>query len=212
MLIIGYVLKTTYILSYALEEQPWIRASVFLLLAALQGCTVAYYKTDDNLSRSAKTLMPANCEINYSVEIDAEQRQFTTGVTKKNEWAEQARPRYVASSEKVFKAHGCIAKFVEDGDTANFVAKIKISPLRSALGQEWLTGLSFGLIPSWGTRPNEYTYGFTNRVTSRQHSYSIDSVSFSHLVLFPFFWVTFFTLDEQRAYSNALSNFLENSE
>ena len=186
-------------------------AMVTVLFAALQGCTVAYYKTDDNLNKSAKSVMPANCEITYSLEINAEQRQLTTGVTEKDEWVVKAQPQYVASTNKVFKQHGCIAKFEADSDKSDFVAKITISPYRSALGQEWLTGLSFGLIPSWGIRSSEYTYKFTNRVNSGHHSYSIDNVSFNHLILFPFFWVTFFTLDEQRAYENALSNFIENS-
>ena len=181
------------------------------LFAALQGCTVAYYKTDDDLTKSAKSVLPANCEITYSLEIHAAELKLTTGVTEKDEWAAKAKPQYIASTNKVFKRHGCIAKFEEDSDKSDFVAKILITPYHSALAQEWLTGLSFGLIPSWGTRPSEYTYEFTNRLNSGHHSYSIDNVSFNHLILFPVFWVTFFTLDEQRAYENALNNFIENS-
>ena len=70
---------------------------------------------------------------------------------------------------------------------------------------------TFGLIPSWGTRPNEYTYTFSNISNGASHEYSIDNVSFNHLVLFPVFWVTFLTLDESKEFESALENFIENS-
>jgi hypothetical protein len=39
----------------------------------------------------------------------------------------------------------------------------------------------------------------------------VDTKSYNHLILFPVFWINFFTLDERRVYKDALTNFLEHS-
>lgn len=69
--------------------------------------------------------------------------------------------------------------------------EIKISEIPSggACVQEYLTGLSLGLIPSWCTRPNLFRFDFTlnnSHGFCRQKSYSISSISFSHLAVIPF--------------------------
>ena len=105
----------------------------------------------------------------------------------------------------------CNATYVEKDDDATLEIHIKHLSQLSALPQEWLTGLSFGLIPSWGTRESEYTYSFKEKSTGKSHTYMVDSKSYNHLILFPVFWVSFFTLNEKRVYKNALTNFLEHS-
>ena len=69
--------------------------------------------------------------------------------------------------------------------------EIKISAFSSggACAQEYLTGLSLGLIPSWCTRPNLYKFNFIlnkDHRFCRQQTYSISSTSFSHLTVIPF--------------------------
>jgi hypothetical protein len=189
-----------------------VRVAFFVAtVLILQGCTVAYYKTDDQLSSASVSKVSGNCNIDYYLEISAEQRQRTTGTNERAEWAKNARAKYISSTESVLNFAGCSANQTALKENANFIIKVKISPFNSALGQEWLTGLSFGLIPSWGTRPNEYTYTFSNISNGAIHEYSIDNVSFNHLVLFPVFWVTFLTLDESKEFEGALENFIENS-
>ena len=189
-----------------------MRLAVLLsIVLILQGCTVAYYKTDDELNSSKASLSKGKCNIEYFLEISAEMRQRTTGTNERTEWAEKAESKYINSIEKVFSSVGCSSNQAPAKENANFIINVKISPYYSALGQEWLTGLSFGLIPSWGTRPNEYTYTFSNLENSASHEYSIDNVSFNHLVLFPVFWLTFFTLDETKEFEDALENFIKNS-
>ena len=189
-----------------------MRLTVLLsILLILQGCTVAYYKTDDELASSKGSLVKGSCNIEYFLEVSAEMRQRTTGTNEKPEWAEKAESKYISSTEKVFRSAGCLANQAASKGNANFIIKVEMPPFNSALGQEWLTGLSFGLIPSWGTRPNEYTYTFKNIENGSSHEYSIDNVSFNHLVLFPVSWVTFLTLDETKEYEGALENFIENS-
>ncbi|MEX1664301.1 hypothetical protein [Zhongshania arctica] len=189
-----------------------MRLTVLLsIILILQGCTVAYYKTDDELNSPETSLSKGKCNIEYFLEISAEMRQRTTGTNERAEWAEKAESKYINSIENVFSSVPCSSNQVSAKEHANFIINVKISPYHSALSQEWLTGLSFGLIPSWGTRPNEYTYTFRNLENSASHKYSIDNVSFNHLVLFPVFWVTFLTLDETKEFERALENFIENS-
>lgn len=185
--------------------------ALFSVVMVLQGCTVAYYRTDSELSSSKASIIAGKCNIEYFLEISAEQRQRTTGENERAEWAIKAESKYIKSTEKVLNSAGCSANQASSKENANFTINVKISPFHGALGQEWLTGLSFGLIPSWGTRSNEYTYTFSNIENGTSHEYSIDNVSFNHLVLFPVFWVTFFILDETKEFENALENFIENS-
>ena len=69
--------------------------------------------------------------------------------------------------------------------------EIKISEfsLGGACAQEYLTGLSFGLIPSWCTRPDLYKFDFTLNKDNgfcRQRTYSVSATTVSHLVMIPF--------------------------
>ena len=81
----------------------------------------------------------------------------------------------------------------------------------SALPQEWLTGLTCGAIPSWGTRYGEFKYRFENTPRQTSHTYFVDRPAFNHIIVFPVFWVSFFWPDEIDLYKKALANFLDNS-
>ncbi len=91
--------------------------------------------------------------------------------------------------------------------------EIKISEVSSggACAQEYLTGLSLGLIPSWCTRPNLFRFNFIlnkERSVCRQKNYSISSTTTSHLTMIPF---ALFDADNQplMLYQAALKNFLQ---
>ena len=184
---------------------------VIILMLFFQGCTIMQYETKNNLNNQEMVIDNKVCDITYFIHIDAERRQRTTGTNKVPEWIDEAKIKYLASANKVFNNHGCTAKYEEDIEKANFIINVRISPYHSALPQEFLTGLSFGLIPSWGTRPNEYKYEFVNKSESVRHIYSVDSVSYNHLILFPFIWVNFLTDNELDVFENSLKNFIENS-
>ncbi|KPG96241.1 hypothetical protein [Pseudomonas sp. RIT-PI-r] len=69
--------------------------------------------------------------------------------------------------------------------------EIKISEfsLGGACTQEYLTGLSFGLIPSWCTRPDLFKFEFIlnkENGVCRQKTYSVNATTVSHLVVIPF--------------------------
>ncbi|MGY1887880.1 hypothetical protein DMX02_03505 [Pseudomonas jessenii] len=69
--------------------------------------------------------------------------------------------------------------------------EIKVSEfsLGGACTQEYLTGLSFGLIPSWCTRPDLFKFDFIlnkENGVCRHKTYSVNATTVSHLVVIPF--------------------------
>ncbi|MGX5797486.1 hypothetical protein ACWHY4_27660 [Pseudomonas sp. E2-15] len=106
----------------------------------------------------------------------------------------------------------------KDNSTSVVAAKlpalqIKISEFSSggACGQEYLPGLSLGLIPSWCTRPKLFKFDFTlinNQGVCRQKTYSISSTTFSHITMIPF---AMLNTDNQplTIYQAALKDFLQ---
>jgi len=71
-------------------------------------------------------------------------------------------------------------------------------------GQEFLTGLSLGLIPSWGTRKNLYEYKFKlykNGQLYKTSDYHIDEDFYAHLILLPYgLWDTYFVFTDGMHY------------
>jgi hypothetical protein len=185
---------------------------VLMILGAflLQSCTVAYYDLRNELKGPEKPKL--SCFVKYSVDLVSGGYTNTFGFKEtKKEWMEKEKQRFVADTRDVLSAKGCEAAYVQDENSATLQIQVKHLAYVSALPQEWLTGLSFGLIPSWGTRPSEYTYVFDDKSSGWSHTYTVDNKSYNHLILFPVFWISFFTLDENRVYKNALNNFLGHS-
>ena len=174
--------------------------NIFLALVfLLQGCSVWHYNTNGTLAERKKNDLGAGCKITYSLlvngfdsHIAADNRRYYEGVTK-----------------EVLLDLGCVsskAKILNENDLNIYII---YSGSGGASGAEILTGLSLGLIPSWTTREKMYTYEFT-RGASKQ-IYTIDQVSYNHLLLLPVFWVNFLTDSETDRFRAALRNFINNS-
>lgn len=94
--------------------------------------------------------------------------------------------------------------------------EIKIAEFSSggACAQEYLTGLSLGLIPSWCTRPELFKFNFilnNDHGVCRQKTYSISSLSVAHITLLPFALLD--TDDQPLAlYQAALNDFLHQTQ
>jgi hypothetical protein len=177
---------------------------------ALQSCTIAYYDLRNKLENpgSAK---PA-CDVRYSISLASASYTNTFGRRETDKRRmQQARDTYVADTGDVLRQKGCRTAYVENNEEATLEIRIERLAHISALPQEWLTGVSAGLIPSWGTRKSEYAYSFKDKASGSAYSYAVDTKSYNHLILFPVFWINFFTLDERRVYKDALTNFLEHS-
>ena len=186
---------------------------IFLLLVVLvfQGCTYWYYKTEDKLESKKEKNILKNCDMKYSLNIKVIKIQRTNPPRRLENWEKRDKPEYMTISEKVFKEKGSKALYVEDTNKANFIIDIQNFPYLSALPQEYLTGLSLGLIPSWGERKAEYNYKFKNLLDLKEHVYKIDNVTINHLILTPLTPVSIMIEDEKEMFKSALEDFLDNS-
>lgn len=184
--------------------------AVVCLSVILQGCTITYYELRDEIAAKAPSNKGGGCDFNYSFAMDDYRRLRTIG-NQPNPRAAEDLEKYMKATQAVFTQKGCKANKIEDQDKAEFKIDVIRAPQLSALPQEWLTGLTCGAIPSWGTRYGEYQYTFTNVPTKKDHTYFVDRPAFNHIIVFPVFWLSFFGLDEIELYKRALTNFLENS-
>ncbi len=189
-----------------------MRDRVLIILSALvlQGCTIAYYDLKNELDRAPTS--KAICDVKYSINVTTNHYANFLGFREDKEVRLQAeRDKYVADTRDVLNNKGCKATNVEKEDEATLEVRIVRVVDYHARPQQWLTGLSLGLIPSWATMKSEYTYFFKEKSTGKSHTYTVDLKTYNHLILFPVYWINLFTLDENRVYKNALTNFLEHS-
>ncbi|OGU16524.1 MAG: hypothetical protein A2076_02270 [Geobacteraceae bacterium GWC2_53_11] len=184
--------------------------TIVCLAAMLQGCTITYYELRDEIAPKINSSKVGGCDFNYTFSMD-DYRRFRTIGNQPNPRAVEDLQKYVMATEKVFTKRGCKANKIEDQDKSEFKIDVLRTPQLSALPQEWLTGLTVGVIPSWGTRYGEYRYTFTNVPLRKDKSYYVDRPAFNHIILFPFFWLSFLGPNEIELYERALTNFLENS-
>ena len=172
-----------------------------VMALVLSGCTVAWYdlkpvamtgSTQKQCPKAVDVVLSSVATTNTFGPQEREQQQLT-----------EMRERYIKAATRVLAAHDCRA--APDGDGT---LRIKVEEVQqlSALPQEWLTGLSFGLIPSWGTRPSELRFSFSYK--DRAGIYVVDEKRINHIVLFPVFWLSFVLIDEESEFRAALEDFL----
>ena len=183
---------------------------VFVAALLLSSCSVSHYQIRDRLSNASKE-HGEPCDIKYSLDITGSTQPTWGPRESKEDELRKLRSKYIESTQEVLNKKGCTTTYVQTEGEANFKIRVERSPYFRTLPQDWLTGLSFGLIPSWGTLPGQYIYTFEDTKTKKQHNYHIDKKSYAHLILFPVFWVTFITSDEFSVYEKALTNFIEGS-
>lgn len=185
------------------------KLAVIGTLFMLYGCTVANYQLRNELLESREQ---STCDITFTLELESSAYTNTFGANPHEVEALNAlKSSYIDSTKEAMRDLGCNSIYTDDAASANFTIKVKRQIQLSALPQEWLTGLSLGLIPSWGTRYDQFIYTFENKESKKSFSYEVDQNSYNHLVLFPVFWVTFFTLDEQKIYKSAITNFVKSA-
>jgi hypothetical protein len=201
--------------------------AVFISALLLQSCSVSYLQLRNELRENPSSAYGQPCNVKYSIFIEGHKKRVDVGDVgwRQRDSLHEDRPqeriaaiqkilddrlqKYIEPTQEIISKKGCAANYIEHEEEAN----LKIRIVASGFGlhtapQDWLTGLSFGLIPSWKTQKDGYKYYFENVSMKREHSYSVDKKTFAHLILFPIFWVTFITLDEMDVYKKALINFL----
>ena len=175
----------------------------------LSGCTIVTYELRDELPENSSV---APCDITFTLDLQSGSHTNSFGANPHQvEALKELQQSYITSTTKTLSELGCISNQASNSSEANFSVNVSRQLQLSALPQEWLTGLSLGLIPSWGTKQGQYVFTFTNNDSGQTYSYKIDQNNYNHIVLFPVFWVTFFTADEQGAYKRALTNFIKSS-
>lgn len=187
--------------------------AIILILFVLHftSCTIVHYKITNELAKE-KSHTHSQCDINYFLVFTSGIYTNTFGDQKDSDKrALELQKKYEESIEKVLSYKGCKINKADSANAANFIIQVKRQLFMSALPQEWLTGLSFGIIPSWGTRPEQFVYTFEDKKTGTKHSYIIDEKSYNHLVLFPVFLFTYSKLTEFNVFEETFTNFIENT-
>lgn len=182
-------------------------AAALLSALSLQACTLARYQIRDPLPTTPQPA-PSACEVRYSLTLYEVYRTNTAGaLVIVDKRLEDDRAKYVRATNEALHEAGCAGTLeISASQEVDLQVAIHAQPNISAAPQEWLTGLSGGLIPSWATAPSQYQFHFTDARGS--HSYAIDEKRVSHLVLAPVCWITFRTADPYRIYKAAVRNFL----
>lgn len=174
------------------------------------GCSIVTYELREELP---ETTTIGACDITFALDLKSgyHTNSFGAELDQIKEF-KMLRQSYINSTKNALSDLGCVSKQAKKLSEANFSIDVSRQLQLSALPQEWLTGLSLGLIPSWGTKYGQFVYTFTNSDKGQKYSYKIDQNNYSHISLFPVFWLTFFTADEQRSYKRALTNFIYSSQ
>jgi len=194
------------------NTRTWV--AVFISALLLQACSVSYLQLRNELKENPSSGYGQPCNVKYSIFIEGYRKRADAGNAAwmyLDSFHEDRLQEYIKTTEEIIRGKRCIANYVGSEEDADLKIRIVNSGYRGAAPQDWLTGLSLGLIPSWKTEEDVYKYSFVSVSTKRGHSYSVDRKTFAHLVLFPIFWITFITSDDIADYKKALANFLENS-
>ncbi len=173
----------------------------------LQSCSVI--KIKNKLSTNTAKEYAKSCDINYSVSISSGYSTNTFGrQNDKNYKTIKLKNKYIDSTKQVFARKGCTATYSIDGRNADFKISIIRQVQLSALPQEWLCGLSCGIIPAWATRKGELIYTFEKIGLNNAYTYDIDRTNYCHILLLPFGFKSMFA-DELNTYAEALTNYIE---
>ena len=178
----------------------------------IQSCTIGNYDIRNKIDQVASPKYNNQCIIKFSIYLSSAHMTNTLGIREHNESVLlSSKEEYIKSTQETFNKYGCKANYVEAEQDANFTIKVVRFRNISALPQEYLTGLSLGMVPSWGTREKVLEYSFIEASRNRSHDFYIDEHTYNHIILFPIFWINFLTMDENRIYKEALANFIESA-
>ncbi len=184
------------------------RATFLVLSISLSGCTVGWYHLNPQSPAGAPMRWGCPDLVNVVVSSATWTRTRGTRSTDEHDLVDKRR-MYRQAAEEVLTDHGCN---LSNTGSATYATTLQITieevQQLSATGEEYLTGLSLGLIPSLSTRPAELRFNFVQG--DRQTSFTVDEKRINHILVTPFFWSTFVLESEQREFRNALEQFTSN--
>lgn len=177
-----------------------IIAFILCLAGSLGACTVGWTEVRTGSKQAGS---PWQCPARVEFALSSGHTTNTYGAKPATEaQLAEVQAAYRGTVLELLAAKGCRL----DGSGVGTL-RIDVDDLQqvSALPQEWLTGLSFGLIPSWGVRPAEVTYAFSQG--DRTAVFYVDDRRVNHLVLTPVFWLNFLLNRPQADFATAFENF-----
>lgn len=181
------------------------------MLLLLQACSVSYLQLRNEIACNAPPKYTKPCNIKYFISLDGYARRANVGKIYLDKTYEERIQDYINSTQEIIDNKICRASHVEREEESNLKIRIVRSGYRGDAPQDWLTGLSFGLIPSWKTDRDVYEYHFEDVNQKIVQHYYVDQKTFAHLILFPISWITFIMLDDMADYKKSLTSFLEAS-
>jgi hypothetical protein len=185
----------------------------FLLISALtfflSSCTLHRYQIRNELGGSSRFASGNESDIKYSLSINSATERNTGGIhrlggSKLRSLVEE----YKNYTEKALTKGNYTGTYTETSAEADLVIKVERFFHKRPFPQEWLTGLSLGIIPSWVTLPKKFVYIIENKRTNRRKLYRVDEEIFNHIIVLPLFWINFFTWNDSRVYKRALEDFI----
>ncbi len=189
---------------------------LLFIFVIIQGCSVRYYTLENKISTHRESVKNKESyknkeNLKFSIKVDGE-RYFRTRISKfSHKQLKKIREKYTNVTVELLTAKGYKPEEVAISKGNNLLIDISEVPHIGAVGVEYLTGLSFGLIPSWPTRKQQYIYKFTTIKNMKSHKYWVNDKRFNHLIAFPVFWIIFFVDNPIDKYKEALENFLEHN-
>jgi hypothetical protein len=183
---------------------------IIIYTILLSGCTVATYNLQSKLENPIT--LNNKCNIVFGVTLESSRQTNSLGVKHDaQEKIETLTEDYINSTSAALTELGCKSSFSSVETDIDLNIKIERKLQLSALPQEYLTGLSLGLIPSSGTKYGQFVYSFQFSETDKNFIYKVNQTNYNHLFLAPIFWVSFITANEQNTYQEAIINFIKNT-
>ena len=155
----------------------WVVALIAALL--LQACTVANYQVRNKVSNVSPHKLSDPCDIKYSISLSSSShfRTNTQGVRHFAAEGNEERDfknKYIEATKEALNKNGCSATYVENESNADIKVRVDRSVDLGDRGDALAGGLTFGLLPIFGTREGQFTYTFENTKSKTTHSYIVD--------------------------------------
>jgi hypothetical protein len=184
--------------------------NIIIYTILLSGCTVATYELQSQLENPVA--LNNKCNIVFGVTLESSRQTNSLGIKQDaKEKIETLSEDYIKSTSAALTELGCKYSFSSLETDIDLIIKIERKLQLSALPQEYLTGLSLGLIPSSGTKYGQFVYSFQFTETDKKFIYKVNQTNYNHLFIAPIFWVSFITANEQKTYQEAIINFIKNT-
>jgi hypothetical protein len=155
---------------------------LFISLFFISSCTT--YNVRDLSTNNETHMQDSQCYPKFYLSISSSRYTNSFGENKTPEnGLEEFKTRYVDCTKKLLNNNSCNAIYAETENEADLIIHIKRTLFLSALPQEWLTGLSLGIIPSWSTRRDQLSFIFKDVHTKKVKEYTVDIKFYAHLFL-----------------------------